>query len=71
MEVYVIGVLIIFLVSFIVLKFINSLKLDKLKLQEELLELRSNFMYEREKSIKIEETLSAHQVVSTHASNLS
>lgn len=61
MEVYVIGVLIIFLVSFIVLKFINSLKSDKLKLQEELLELRSNFMYEREKSIKIEETLSAQQ----------
>jgi DNA recombination protein RmuC len=61
MEVYVVGILIIFLVSFIVLKFINSLKSDKLKLQEELLELRSNFMYEREKSIKIEETLSAQQ----------
>jgi DNA recombination protein RmuC len=61
MEVYIIGILIIFLVSFIVLKFINSLKSDKLKLQEELFELRSNFMYEREKSIKSEETLFAQQ----------
>jgi DNA recombination protein RmuC len=61
MEVIITVILIIFLVSFIVLKFINSLKSDKLKLQEELDELRFNYMNEREKVIKVEETLIAQR----------
>jgi DNA recombination protein RmuC len=61
MEVIIIVALIIILVSFMVLKFINSLKADKLKLQEELDELRFNYMNEREKVIKAEETLIAQR----------
>ncbi|MEJ7556993.1 MAG: DNA recombination protein RmuC [Pedobacter sp.] len=61
MEVIVISVLIVILVSFMTLKFINSLKADKLKLQEELDDLRFNYMNEREKVIKAEETLIAQR----------
>jgi DNA recombination protein RmuC len=61
MEVIIIVALIIILVSFMVLKFINSLKADKLKLQEELDDLRFNYMNEREKVIKAEETLIAQR----------
>jgi DNA recombination protein RmuC len=61
MEVTIIGVLIIILVSFVLFKLINSLKTDKLVLQDELNDLRLNYMIEREKAIKAEETLIAQR----------
>jgi DNA recombination protein RmuC len=61
MEVSVIIALIIILVSILILKFIESLKKDKSKLQEELNELRFNYNNEREKVIKVEETLIAQR----------
>ncbi|MFP5079261.1 DNA recombination protein RmuC [Pedobacter sp. JCM 36344] len=61
MEVIIVVVLIIILVLFTALKFINSLKADKLKLQDELSDLRLNYMNEREKVIKVEETLIAQR----------
>jgi len=61
MEVIIIVVLIIILVFITALKFINSLKADKLKLQDELNGLRLNYMNEREKVIKVEETLIAQR----------
>ncbi|MBC7567243.1 MAG: DNA recombination protein RmuC, partial [Pedobacter sp.] len=61
MEVIIVLVLIIILVLFTTLKFINSLKADKLKLQDELSDLRLNYMNEREKVIKVEETLIAQR----------
>lgn len=59
MEVIGLVVLIIILVSFMVFKFISSLKNDKLNLQAEVEELRLNYMYERDKVIKAEEKLIA------------
>ena len=61
MEVTIIGVLIIILVSFVLFKLINSLKNDKSLLQDELNDLRLNYMIEREKVIKAEETLIAQR----------
>ena len=61
MEVTIIGVLIIILVSFVLFKLINSLKNDKSVLQDELNDLRLNYMIEREKVIKAQETLIAQR----------
>lgn len=59
MEVIGIGVLIIILVSVMVFKSIDMLRKDKEKLQEELENLRLNYMNERAKVIKAEENISA------------
>lgn len=61
MEVTIILILIIILVSFILLKLINSLKLDKSMLQQEISSLRLNYMNERERVIKAEQTLVAQK----------
>ena len=61
MEVIGLVVLIIILVSFMVFKFISSLKKDKQDLQAEVEELRLNYMYERDKVIKAEEKLIAQR----------
>ena len=61
MEVIGLVVLIIILVSFMVFKFISSLKNDKQNLQAEVEELRLNYMYERDKVIKAEEKLIAQR----------
>jgi DNA recombination protein RmuC len=61
MEGTIIGVLIIILVSFVLFKLINSLKNDKSVLQDELNDLRLNYMIEREKVIKAQETLIAQR----------
>lgn len=61
MEVTVILILIIILVSFILLRLINSFNKDKSVLQEEVSALRLNYMNEREKVIKAEETLIAQR----------
>jgi DNA recombination protein RmuC len=61
MEVAAITLLIIILVLFIGLKSFNILKEDKLKLQNELDELRINYMNERDKVIKSEENLLAQR----------
>ncbi|WP_285060689.1 DNA recombination protein RmuC [Pedobacter ginsengisoli] len=61
MEVAVISVLIIILVIFIGLKSLNILKEDKLKLQDELNDLRISYMNERDKVIKSEENLIAQR----------
>ena len=54
-------IMIIILVSIMVLKFINSLKADKLSLQNELAIVRLNYSNEREKVIKMEESLLAQK----------
>jgi DNA recombination protein RmuC len=61
MEVAAITLLIIILVIFIGLKSLNILKEDKLKLQNELNDLRINYMSERDKVIKSEENLLAQR----------
>lgn len=61
MEVAVVSILIIILVIFIGLKSFNMLKEDKLKLQDELNDLRINYMNERDKVIKSEENLIAQR----------
>jgi DNA recombination protein RmuC len=61
MEVAAITLLIIILVIFIGLKSFNILKEDKLKLQDELNDLRINYMNERDKVIKSEENLLAQR----------
>ncbi|HMI05282.1 MAG TPA: DNA recombination protein RmuC [Pedobacter sp.] len=61
MEVAAITLLIIILVIFIGLKTFNILKEDKLKLQNELNDLRINHMNERDKVIKSEENLLAQR----------
>jgi len=61
MEVIGLVVLIIILVSFMVFKFISSLKKDKQDLQAEVEELRLNYIYERDKVIKAEEKLIAQR----------
>lgn len=54
-------ILIIILVIFIGLKFFNMLKEDKLKLQDELNDLRISYMNERDKVIKAQENLMAQR----------
>lgn len=61
MEVVAISLLIIILVIFIGLKSFNILKEDKLKLQNELNDLRISYMNERDKVIKSEENLIAQR----------
>ena len=61
MEVAIISLLIIILVIFIGLKSFNILKEDKLKLQDELNDLRISYMNERDKVIKSEENLIAQR----------
>jgi DNA recombination protein RmuC len=61
MEVAIIALLIIILVIFAGLKFFSMLKDDKLKLQNELNDLRIIYMNERDKVIKSEENLRAQR----------
>ncbi|MHA4893786.1 DNA recombination protein RmuC [Pedobacter sp. PWIIR3] len=59
MEVVVIGLLIIILVSIFIYRLLDSNKKEKKSLQEEIAELRLNYMNERDKVIKAEQRLLA------------
>jgi DNA recombination protein RmuC len=61
MYIIIVAALIIILVSLIGLKYTNSLVADKSKLQEEIVDLRLEYMKEREKVIKLEGSIIAQR----------